>query len=275
MTAHNYYYKYHKPVRLSTGRKKRGTSFSRQSDYQKYKRLASRRSVRVGGRESGDHRKIQYSLVELTKSGPRVLERSGNAGEDTRLASVGKILTLVAFLRDNQSQFTPAQLQQAVNLIAASDNGAWTEFHELIGGGSASRGREKVKQYMNKMGYGTGRAARFMSVDTLSKLMNDVMLNQVPGVDTTPLVNLMYTCQTGNNRGNKYIDDNVAIATKTGSHTENGADNNIQTLAFQIGNRKFAITVAANQYGSSAKDIIAVIAGGLYNDLIQGKYGAL
>lgn len=247
-----------------------GTAFTsaKKAEYENLKRLT----------QTDPAHKVQWTFMDLDAR--RVIARSLSADKKIFGASSSKIYVAAALLDQQNGQLSASQLQLMADMLVVSSNTAWTNLQSQIGGGSADKGRERIHNFTQRMGYPLTRGyqgywgkihGNELVPDETVETLYDIYTNKFPGAET--LWKLMHTCRTGSSRGRKYIPSNIYVGGKTGTYdgpTENpatGATYNVairnHILVFNVGGRQYGLVVYAN---SGSDESAALLAGGLLRE---------
>lgn len=247
-----------------------GTSFTaaKKSEYEALKNAS----------QSDPAHKVQWTFMDLDAH--RVIARSLSAGKKIFGASSSKIYVAAALLDRQNGQLTASQRQLMAEMLVVSSNSAWTNLQSQIGEGSADKGRERIFDFTQRMGYPLTRGwqgywgsvhGNELVPDEAVETLYDIYRNRFPGAEV--LWKLMHTCRTGSSRGRKYIPSSIYVGGKTGTYdgpTENpetGATYNVairnHLLIFHVGGRQYGLAVLAN---SGSDESAALLAGGLLRE---------
>lgn len=223
---------------------------------------------------------VQWSFANLETG--EIISRSASAHKKYFGASSSKIFVGAAQLDKNNGNLTNSQLQQMADMIVVSSNTAWTNMQKDIGGGDSNKGRERVHQFTQRMGYTLTRGfqgywgsvhGNELVPDETVEMLYDTYFNQYPGADT--LWKMMYTCRTGASRGLKYIPSHIYVGGKTGTYSgptenpETGRTHQVNmrnhVLTFNIHGVQYGLAIFAN---NGSDESVALLAGGLVKDLL-------
>ena len=104
-----------------------------------------------------------------------------------------------------------------------------------------------------------------MTAQGSAELMKDIFLEKLPGSEM--IKGAMITCHTGGNRVEKYLPQDVVVASKTGSWGNKtgswGKWNAEMSMIFLPDGRKYILTAFVSG-GSNRAERIAALAGGLF-----------
>lgn len=252
-----------------------GNSMSN-SKYQEYLNL------RKASETQANHA-VQWSLAHLETG--EIIARSASAHKKYFGASSSKIFVGAALLDKHKGSISNSQLQQMADMIVVSSNTAWTNMQKDIGDGNANKGRERIHQFTQRMGYELTRGfqgywgsihGNELVPDETAEMLFDTYHNHYPGAET--LWKMMYTCRTGANRGLKYIPKSIYVGGKTGTYSgptenpETGRSHNVNmknhVMTFNIAGSQYGLVIFAN---NGSDESVAVLAGGLVKDLLQSS----
>lgn len=244
------------------------------SKYQEYLKLRN-------ASETQPQHLVQWSFANLETG--EILARSASAHKKYFGASSSKIFVGAALLDKHNGAISSSQLQQMADMIVVSSNTAWTSMQRDIGGGDANKGRERIHQFTQRMGYTLTRGfqgywgsihGNELVPDETAEMLFDTYHNQYPGAET--LWKMMYTCRTGANRGLKYIPKNIYVGGKTGTYSgptenpETGKTHNVNmknhVLTFNVNGTQYGLVIFAN---NGSDESVALLAGGLVQDLLR------
>lgn len=244
------------------------------SKYQEYLKLRN-------ASETQPQHLVQWSFADLETG--EILARSASAHKKYFGASSSKIFVGATLLDKHNGAISSSQLQQMADMIVVSSNTAWTSMQRDIGGGDANKGRERIHQFTQRMGYTLTRGfqgywgsihGNELVPDETAEMLFDTYHNQYPGAET--LWKMMYTCRTGANRGLKYIPKNIYVGGKTGTYSgptenpETGKTHNVNmknhVLTFNINGTQYGLVIFAN---NGSDESVALLAGGLVQDLLR------
>ncbi len=257
-------------LRIITGT---GKSFSstRMKEYKELKE-ATQRDVR---------HKVQWTFMNLDTH--EVIARSRAADKKIFGASSSKIYVGAALLDKENGRLSSSQLQKMADMIVVSSNSAWTSMQREIGDGSSDRGRERIHNFTQDMGYPLTRGfqgywgrihGNELVPDEAAETLYDIYHNNFAGAEI--LWKLMYTSRTGSNRGKKYIPKSIYVGGKTGSYsgpTENPETGEQYTVSvrnhlmvFNVNGTQYGLAVLAN---SGTDQSAALLAGGLIREYTE------
>jgi hypothetical protein len=177
-------------------------------------------------------------------------------------------------------------------MLVISSNTAWTDLQAQIGDGDSNKGRERILDFTQRMGYERTRGFqgswKNMHGNELTALetaeyLHDTYKANYPGAEV--LWKLMHTCRTGSNRGLKYIPSQIFVGGKTGTYDgpsvdpETGKNQNPNGSAYKVAVRnhmmvfyiegvQYALTVLAD---SGSDESAALLAGGLIREFAHLK----
>lgn len=221
---------------------------------------------------------LQWVLMDLDSH--QVLDQSLTPDMKMFGASSSKIFVGGALLDFQDGVLTKAQAQTFGEMIAVSSNAAWTSLQKQLGGGDANKGRERVHAFTQRLGYlntrgfqgywGKIHGNELTAADSAEYLYDTYQANY-PGAET--LWKYMYTCRTGDAKGDKYIPSDVYVGGKTGTYSgpsedpETGRDVTVKArnhiLTFNIDGRQYGLAVLGN---NGSDESVALMAGGLLRE---------
>lgn len=251
-----------------------GTAFTAavKADYQALKQAT----------QTDPNHKVQWTLMDLSTH--QVVAKSLSSNKKLFGASSSKIYVAATLLDKQNGTLTSSQLQLMSDMLVVSSNDAWTNLQAQIGDGDSNKGRERIHNFTQRMGYLKTRGyqgywgsthGNELVPDEAVETLYDMYRNAFPGASI--VWKLMHTCRTGASRGLKYIPTNVYVGGKTGTYdgpTENpatGASYNVairnHLLVFYVGGRQYGLAILSN---SGSDQSAALLAGGLIRE-----YGSL
>ncbi len=216
---------------------------------------------------------MQWYCAELTSQNElKPISMSYNPKKSTYAASVLKVPDAVAFVDlIRKGNISKDDVQKMLNMIAGSDNKSWGEIRAMIDGvksANKNTGHAKVGKYFNQphmRKYGLSRNGKNMTAQGSAELMKDIFLEKLPGSEM--IKGAMITCHTGGNRVEKYLPQDVVVASKTGSWGNKtgsrGKWNAEMSMIFLPDGRKYILTAFVSG-GSNRAERIAALAGGLF-----------
>jgi len=218
----------------------------------------------------------QWQLADITDSSPKTIAESGNPNKKFMPASTMKPITISGYFGLKGGRMTDVGYggkklaEIAADALSVSDNTAWSHFRKGVPGGKQGRkGHAIIKDYFqgkyyssDNNGYGI-RTTPAQSVQFLSDLYHE----RVP--KSKEILNIMYGCQQ--TRVMKFFPNGVPVATKSGSIPKYNTTSEIST--FEMGGRQYALTIFMNGgHKTTRNNDIAILAGGIANDLQKGKH---
>ncbi len=228
--------------------------------------------------QTDPNHKVQWALMDLGSH--QVVAKSLASNRKLFGASSSKIYVGAALVERQSGVISTSQLQLMANMLVVSSNVAWTDLQTQLGDGSSDKGRERVHNFTQKMGYLHTRGyqgywgkthGNELIADEAVETLYDLYQNNFAGASI--VWKLMHTCRTGTSRGLKYIPSNIYVGGKTGTYSgptenpENGATYNVSVrnhiLTFYVGGRQFGLAILAN---SGSDQSAAVLAGGLIRE---------
>ncbi|MBC7742797.1 MAG: serine hydrolase [Bdellovibrionaceae bacterium] len=247
-----------------------GSAFtsSLKNDYQNLKKAT----------QTDVNHKVQWTLMDL--SSHQVVAKSLSSNRKLFGASSSKIYVGSAFVEKQNAVLSSSQMQLMADMLVVSSNVAWTNLQTQIGDGNADKGRERIQNFTQKMGYMRTRGyqgswgkihGNELIPDEAVETLYDLYHNAFTGAAI--VWKLMHTCRTGASRGLKYIPSNIYVGGKTGTYdgpTENpetGATYNVairnHLLVFYVGGRQYGLAILSN---SGTDQSAALLAGGLIRE---------
>jgi len=235
--------------------------------------------------QSDPQHAVQWALMDLDQH--RILDQSLEANRKVFGASTSKIFVGGALLNQQQGQLSASQLQKMADMLVVSSNSAWTDLQNQIGGGSANKGRERIHNFTQGLGYARTRGfqgywgaihGNELTAAELVEYLHDTYKGRYAGAET--LWKLMHTCRTGSTRARKYIPQTIFVGGKTGTYdgpTENpetgktrnpdGSQYTVRVrnhaIVFYVDGHQYALAVLAN---TGLEDSAALLAGGLIRE---------
>jgi hypothetical protein len=255
---------------LSTGT---GQSFSeaKRTAYEKLKRET----------QDQEAHKVQWVFMDLDAH--RVIEQSRSADRKMFGASVAKVFVAGTLLDRQNGELNSSQLQLMSNMLVVSSNEAWTNLQAQIGDGSSDKGRERIQDFTQRMGYLRTHGfqgywgkihGNELTAAELAEYLHDTYKGNYPGAEV--FWKLMHTCRTGATRARKYLPKDLYVGGKTGTYAgstvdaETGAPTTVNVanhvIVFNADGHEYALTVLAN---SGSDESAALLAGGLYREYIR------
>ncbi len=247
-----------------------GNSFSssKQKAYEKLKQAT---------KDQTNH-KVQWVFMDLDAN--RVIDQSLSADRAMFGASTSKIFVGAALLDRKGGNISKSQLQLMADMLVVSSNTAWTNLQKQIGDGSADKGRERIYNFTQRMGYEKTMGfqgywgdvhGNELTASELGEFMHDLYKGNFPGAETE--WKIMHACRTGASRGRKYLPKSLYVGGKTGTYrgstedAETGRSTTVNVknhvLTFHSEGRQYALAVLAND---GSDESAALLAGGLYRE---------
>jgi hypothetical protein len=233
--------------------------------------------------QSQANHKVQWTFMDLDQH--RIIEKSLSSGKKLFGASSSKIYVAATLLDRQNGELSESQLQLMADMLVVSSNSAWTNLQAQIGDGSSDKGRERIQDFTQRMGYPKTRGfqgywgsvhGNELVPEEAVETLYDIYTGAFPGAELQ--WKLMHASRTGATRGRKYIPANVYVAGKTGTYdgpTENpetGATYNVAVrnhlLVFNVDGREYALAVLAN---SGSDESAALLAGGLIREYTDAR----
>lgn len=221
---------------------------------------------------------VRWVFIDLDAH--RIIEKSLSADRKLFGASSSKIYVAAALMDWQNGDISSSQLQLMANMLVVSSNSAWTELQRQIGDGSSDKGRERIHNFTQRMGYEKTRGfqgywgslhGNELVPEETAETLYDLYTGAFPGADI--VWKLMYTCRTGSSRGRKYIPSDIYVGGKTGTYhgpTENPETGEQYTvrvhnhvLIFHIDGVQYGLVILAN---SGSDESAALLAGGLIRE---------
>lgn len=228
--------------------------------------------------QSDPTHKVQWTFIDLDNN--EVLEHSLASNKKIFGASSSKIYVAAALLDRQDGVLSESQLQLMSNMLVVSSNSAWTELQRQIGDGSADKGRERIHNFTQAMGYPLTRGfqgywggihGNELVPDETAQMLYDMYTGAFKGAELE--WKLLHACRTGASRGRKYIPTTIYVGGKTGTY--DGPTENPQTgtqYTVKIRNHVMTFNVDGKQYGlvifanNGSDESVALLAGGLIRD---------
>jgi hypothetical protein len=240
--------------------------------------------------QGNPNHKVQWVFMDLDKH--EVIEQSLSPQRKIFGASSSQIFVGGSLLDKQSGNLTNSQWQKIADMLVISSNTAWTDLQSQIGDGDSNKGRERILDFTQRMGYQRTRgfqgSLNNMHGNELTALetaeyLHDTYKDKYPGAEV--LWKLMHTCRTGSNRGLKYIPSNIYVGGKTGTYDgptidpETGKSQNPNGSAYKVAVRnhmmvfyidgvQYALTVLAD---TGSDESAALLAGGLIREYAQLK----
>lgn len=220
--------------------------------------------------------KVQWALMDLDAH--RVIARSNGADRRMFGASVAKVYVASTLLHRQEGNLSNSQLQLMADMLVVSSNTAWTNLQSQIGGGSSNRGRERIHEFTQSMGYENTRGfqgtwgnlhGNELTAADLVELLHDTYKGKYAGAET--FWKLLHTVRTGASRAKKYIPSDVYVGGKTGTYG-GATEIDDKPVRVDVRNHVIVFNVAGKQYGISvladtgSDESAAVMAGGLFHE---------
>lgn len=228
--------------------------------------------------QTDPNHKVQWTLMDL--SSHAVVAKSLSSHKKLFGASSSKIYVGSALVDRLKGSVSNSQLQMMADMLVVSSNDAWVKLQTQVGDGSADKGRERIHNFTQRMGYLETRGyqgywgsthGNELVPDEAVETLYDLYRDAFPGAEI--VWKLMHTCRTGASRGLKYIPSNIYVGGKTGTYdgpTENpetGTNYNVairnHLLVFYVGGRQYGLAILAN---SGSDQSAALLAGGLIRE---------
>jgi hypothetical protein len=192
-------------------------------------------------------------------------------------------------LVETAQQLNSLQRQLFADMLVVSSNSAWVNLQRQIGDGDADKGRERIHDFTQRMGYQRTRGfqgywgdlhGNELTAMELVDFFYDSYKNNFEGGST--LWKLMHTCRTGTQRGRLYLPKDLPVGGKTGTYDgptvdpetgsstfPDGRPYQVQVrnhaLTFWVHGKQYALAVLANDGQNMSA---ALLAGGLYQELL-------
>lgn len=228
--------------------------------------------------QTDPNHKVQWTLMDL--SSHKVIAKSLSSNRKLFGASSSKIYVASTLVDKQKGVLSDSQLQLMAEMQVVSSNTAWVELQTQIGDGDANKGRERIYNFTQRMGYKNTRGfqgtwgsmhGNELIPDEAVETLYDIYRNNFSGAAI--VWKLMHTCRTGASRGLKYIPANIYVGGKTGTYdgpTENpetGGTYNVAVrnhlLVFYVGGRQYGLAILSN---SGSDESAALLAGGLIRE---------
>jgi hypothetical protein len=175
---------------------------------------------------------------------------------------------------------TASQKQLFANMLVVSSNTAWTELQKQIGDGNSDKGRERIFNFTERMGYvdtrgwqgswGSRHGNELTAAD-LAELLHDTYKGNFPGAET--FWKFMHTCRTGSERGRKYLPSSLIVGAKTGTYDGptqiDGVSTSVKVrnhiMVFYWNGHQYGLTILAD---TGSDETAAALAGGLVREYL-------
>lgn len=222
--------------------------------------------------------KMQWSLMDLDTH--QVIDHSLSSNMKIFGASSSKIFVGGVLLNKQNGTLTKSQIQLMADMLVPSDNNAWKELQRQIGDGVDDRGRERIHNFTQKMGYLRMRGfqgnwgkihGNELTADETTDYLYDIYQQNFVGAET--LWKYMHTCRTGALRARKYLPKDVYVGAKTGSYDgesidpETGNPTTVDVfnhvVTFKVDGKQYGLTILAN---TGVEELTALMAGGLFRE---------
>ena len=248
------------------------------------KEMAAYQKLKKDTQGNPNH-KVQWVFMDLDKH--EVIDQSLSPQRKIFGASSSKIFVGGTLLDKQAGNLTNSQWQKIADMLVISSNTAWTDLQAQIGDGDSNKGRERIQDFTQRMGYERTRGFQgswnnlhgneLTALET-AEYLHDTYKGNYAGAEV--LWKLMHTCRTGSQRGLKYIPSHIYVGGKTGtydgptidpetgkSQNPNGSSYTVAVrnhmLVFYIDGVQYALTILAN---SGSDESAALLAGGLIRE---------
>ena len=245
---------------------------SLQTQYQKIKKDS----------ETVKNTPVTWVLMDLDAH--QIVAESAEATRKQFGASVNKIFIGAALLDKQGGSISSSQLKTMARMLADSSNTARDEIaYNEIGGGSTTRGRERIHAFTQRMGY--LRTVAFggylgkmhgneLSARETAEFLYDTYQGRYAGAEY--VWKLMHTCRTGAGRARTYLPKEMFIGGKTGTYSgstvdpETGKSTTVRvkhhSIIFNYDGRQYALTIFAN---TGKDETTAILAGGIVREYLM------
>lgn len=190
-----------------------------------------------------------------------VISQSANAGENVTAASISKIVLIAAALYnkggtlDNEDEW-----RDIIILGIKSWCSPWWDRVENLAGGT-----ERINRFTEMLGLPNLRVSRYggneVNALELSEFYYYVLHNRFAGAEV--IYKLSSACETGPNKGRKYMPEYLYLGGKTGFWQGFNHDSRF----FNYNNRWYAIVVLTTDYTPSEQ--LAIVFGGLFREYVS------
>ncbi len=238
--------------------------------------------------KNGQNTKVRWAFMDLdTKT---IIDQSNNAATKIFGASVSKIFVAATLLHREEGKISDTITKKMANMLVVSSNSAWKQLQTWIGDGSAHKGRQRIHEFTQSMGYQLTRGfsgwlgnlhGNELTATELTDFLHDTYMGKYLGAET--LWKLMHTCRTGYSKALKYLPRDLYVGGKTGTYTgatfdpKTGSDKNPDgtpykvsvrnhVIVFHIDGRQYGLAVLAN---NGSNESVALLAGGLFDEYVR------